>query len=147
MNLYGFEIHKNQLLRNVILKKRNSIHRKCLNYSSNLVRFMGLEGVITISYRHSGQIYASQPVQAKQLLHDLGSRVLSHDIPQWVQVTSESESSMQCVYFREELIVLISFTNPNRITCVKIMVAPEGISAKYEINNPIKDARKANPTE
>lgn len=41
----------------------------------------------------------------------------------------------------------INFTKPNKTTCVKIMVAPEGISAKYEISKPIKEARKANPTE
>jgi hypothetical protein len=69
-------------------------------------------------------------VQAKQLLHDLESMVLSHDFPQWVHVTSEFVSSMREDYFLEELSILISFTAPNKITWVKIMVAPEGISAK-----------------
>jgi hypothetical protein len=86
-------------------------------------------------------------VQAKQLLHDLESRVLFHDFPQWVQVTSKFDSSMRKDYLREVLSILISFTNPNRITWVKIMVAPEGISAKYEISNPMNDARNAKPTE
>jgi hypothetical protein len=86
-------------------------------------------------------------VQPKQLLHDFESRVLSHDFPQWEQVTSEFVSSMRAYYLREELSILISFTKPNRITCVKIMVAPEGISAKYEISNPMNDARKAKPME
>ena len=42
---------------------------------------------------------------------------------------------------------LISLTNPKSTTWVKIIVAPEGMSAKYEISKPMKDARKAKPTE
>ncbi|MDP2113700.1 MAG: hypothetical protein Q8K69_06550 [Bacteroidota bacterium] len=47
---------------------------------------MGFIGTTTISYRHSWQMYASQPVQAKQLLHERSSCVLSHDFLQWEQV-------------------------------------------------------------
>ena len=42
---------------------------------------------------------------------------------------------------------LISLAKPKMITWVKIMVAPEGMSAKYETSRPINEARKAKPTE
>jgi hypothetical protein len=55
-------------------------------YFSRVVLFMVFTGITTISYRHSGQRYVSQPVQAKQLLHDFESSFLSQDFPQWEQV-------------------------------------------------------------
>jgi len=45
-------------------------------------QFIGFGATTTISYLHSGQIYASQPVHPKQLLHDLESTFLSQVFPQ-----------------------------------------------------------------
>jgi hypothetical protein len=39
-------------------------------------------------------MYASHPVQAKQLLHERSSCVLSHDFLQWVQVIVVISSSI-----------------------------------------------------
>lgn len=76
-------------------------------------------------------MYASQPVQAKQLLHERSSSFLSHDFPQCVHVTSVIfPSIIKRILMKTVQIDLTSLTNPKIITWVKIMVAPEGMSAK-----------------